>query len=110
MNVTKAQEEKIAELQLLEQNTQNLLQQKQKFSTELIEIENALTELAQTTSAPYKVVNGVMFETNLEDLKKELNSKKEVINIRIKNIQSQEEKIKTKADSLQKEVLKELKQ
>ena len=45
MNITKQQESKIQELQLIEQNIQGLLQQKQRFSQELIEIENALNEL-----------------------------------------------------------------
>ena len=103
------QEKAIQELQLLEQNLQNSLQQKQRFQTELIEIENALTELKETKTKPYKVINGVMFQTDLEDLKKELNSKKEIIDLRIKSIDTQEKKLKTKADSLQKEVLKEMK-
>ncbi|MAG52539.1 MAG: hypothetical protein CMH62_01095 [Nanoarchaeota archaeon] len=110
MNISKEQEKNIADLQLLEQNIQSLLQQKQKFTQELIEVENALTELKKTKTSPYKIINGIMFEAQSEDLKKELTSKKEVIDIRIKNIESQEEKLRTKANSLQKEVLKYLKE
>ena len=110
MNITKDQESKIAELQSIEQNIQNLLLQKQTFSQELIEIENALNELNKNNSPTYKIINGIMFQAQPEDLKKELTSKKEVIDIRIKNIESQEEKLRTKANSLQKEVLKYLKE
>ena len=102
-------QEKIQELQFLEQGMQNLSHQKQRFETELVEIENALNEVSKTKSQPYKVVNGVMFATTPEDLKKELSSKKEIISIRVKNIDKQEQEIRKKAESLQKEVLKELK-
>ncbi|MBU2639773.1 MAG: prefoldin subunit [Nanoarchaeota archaeon] len=102
-------QEKIQELQFLEQGMQNLSHQKQRFETELVEIENALNEVSKTSSKPYKVVNGVMFATSPEDLKKELSSKKEIISIRVKNIDKQEQEIRKKAESLQKEVLKELK-
>lgn len=109
MNIPKEQEAKIEELQLLEQNVQNILAQKQRFQTELIEIENALTELEKTKSSVYKVVNGIMIEALPEELKKELGSKKDVISIRIKNIEKQENELREKADSIQKEVMKELK-
>jgi prefoldin beta subunit len=107
--MNKEQENKIAELQILEQNIQNLLQQKQKFQTDQIEVENALLELNKTTSNPYKVINGIMFESTTEDLKKELTTKKETSNIRMKNIEKQEELLRKKAEALQKEVMEELK-
>ncbi|MAF50844.1 MAG: hypothetical protein CMH64_02015 [Nanoarchaeota archaeon] len=110
MNITKDQESKIQELQLIEQNIQNLLLQKQKFQQEQIEVENALNELKTNKETPYKIVNNIMFETSSEELKKELTSKKEVVSIRIKNLEKQEEEVRKKADSLQKEVLKNLKQ
>lgn len=109
MNISKEQEEKITEIQLLEQSMQNLLQQKQKFQSELIEVENALNELKDIKSKPYKIVNNIMFEAEPESLKEELSSKKEVINIRIKNIDKQEQEIRKKTESLQKEVLRNLK-
>lgn len=109
MNIPKEQENKIEELQLIEQNVQNLLVQKQRFQTELIEVENALIELNKPKCSPYKVINGVMFAAKPEELKKELTSKKEVINIRLKNIEKQEQELRKKADILQREVLKELK-
>tara|TARA_Y100000310_G_C20594554_1_gene769825 strand:- start:466 stop:783 length:318 start_codon:yes stop_codon:yes gene_type:complete len=102
------QEKKIEELQILEQNIQGLLQNKQKFSQELIEIENALTEL-KTSKTTFKIVNSIMFEAQPEDLKKELTEKKEIIDVRIKTIEKEEDKIRKTAEELQKEVMKELK-
>ena len=109
MNIQKEHEEKIEEIQSLEQSLQSLLQQKQRFQNEQIEIENALNELNKTKSKPYKIINGIMFEAEPEDLKKELFSKKEVIDIRIKSINKQEQEKRKKAEILQKEVLKGIK-
>jgi len=45
MDVSKETEKDIAQLQLIEQNLQNFLVQKQTFQTQLLEIDNALKEL-----------------------------------------------------------------
>jgi prefoldin beta subunit len=102
-------EKKIEELQILEQNIQNINLQKQRFQTELIEIENALNELSKANEETYKIVNGIMFKEDPETLQKDLKDKKEVIDVRIKSIEKEETSIKEKAGNLQKEVMKELK-
>jgi len=109
MKIPKETEQKIAQLQLLEQNLQNFLVQKQAFQTKLIEIENALKELEKTKDTPYKIVGTIMVASKKEDLKKDLNSQKEIIELRIKNLEKQEEKIKEKAKETQSEVIKEIK-
>ena len=45
MNIPKKTEEKIAQLQLTEQNLQNFLMQKQTFQSQLFEVDNELIEL-----------------------------------------------------------------
>jgi len=50
-----------------------------------------------------------MVSTKKEELEKDLNKKKETIQLRIKTIEKQEKQIKEKAEVLQKEVMKELK-
>ena len=49
-----------------------------------------------------------MLPKKKEDLKKELSSKKEIINIRIKNLEKEESKTREKATALQKEVIGEI--
>ena len=49
-----------------------------------------------------------MVAAQKEDVKKDLAKKKEVLDIRITALEKQEEKIKEKATSTQKEVLKEM--
>jgi prefoldin beta subunit len=95
---------KIQQLQLMEQSLQNFLAQKQQLQTHLIEIESALAEL-EGSEKTYKIIGNIMVATKKEDLKKNLEEKKANVELRINNIDKQEEKIKVKATQLQKDVL-----
>ncbi|MBN1502221.1 prefoldin subunit beta [Candidatus Woesearchaeota archaeon] len=99
---------KIEQLQFLEQNINTLLAQKQQFQSQLLEVESALNELETTTEA-YKIVGNIMVLSKKPDLKKDLDSKKEILNLRIKNIEKQETKIREKATNIQQEVMAKLK-
>jgi prefoldin beta subunit len=50
-----------------------------------------------------------MIKADKTDLKAELNSKKEIVDLRLKNIDKQEKQLKDKAETLQKEVMSKLK-
>ena len=106
--VEKKSEEKIAQMQLLEQNMQNFLMQKQQFQMQLTEIESALENLKDTKKS-YKIIANIMIDTKKEDLEKDLKQKKEMLELRIKNLEKQEGSIKEKSQKLQKEVLGEMK-
>jgi len=101
-------EEKINKLQMYEQSLQNLLMQKQQFQLQLVEIESALKELDSATTS-YKIIANIMVNTPKDDLKKDLESKKESLKVRISSIEKQENQLKEKAQALQSEVLKEMK-
>ena len=104
MEVPKEAQEKIARLQLLEQNLQQFLMQRQQFQTQLFEVENALKELdaAQTV---YKIVGNIMVSSNKDVMKKDLEQRKELITVRLSSIEKQESQLKDKAKKLQEEVL-----
>jgi len=106
-DMSKETEKKITELQLLEQNLQNSLMQKQRFQSELSETENALKEIDSSEEA-YKIVGNIMISKKKEDLKNDLDSRKKVLDLRIKTLETEEEKIKEKANNLQKEVIGEM--
>ena len=106
--ISKETEKKIMELQLLEQNLQNSLLQKQRFQTELLETENALKEVEKTKET-YKIVGNIMIASKKPELKKELNERKNIIDLKIKNIEKEEEKLQEKTTSLQKVVMGEIK-
>jgi len=75
----------------------------------MMEIESALKELKNSEEA-YKIIGNIMVSSKKPDLEKDLTSKKETLELRIKMLEKQEEKIKEKADKIQKEVLKEIKE
>ena len=101
-------ERKINQLQLVEQSLQNLLMQKQQLQLQLVEIESALKEL-ETAREAYKIISNIMVSSKKEDLKKDLNSKKEIAEMRVKNLEKQEDQLKEKAKKLQSEVIKNIK-
>ena len=73
-------QDKINELQVAEQALQSYLQQKQTFQAQKLEIGSALKELEDTDSA-YKIVGNIMVKSSKDDLKKDLESKKELVEI-----------------------------
>lgn len=107
--VSKEIEKNIEQLQLYEQNLQNLLAQRQQFQVQLIETESALKEL-ETTDTAYKLVGNIMVSSKKGDLKKELSSRKEAMEIRIKTLEKQESQIKDRASKLREEVMEKMKE
>lgn len=99
---------KIAQLQLLQQNMQNLLLQKQQLQNNLVELESALQEIKASEKC-YKIVGHIMVAARNDTLSKELTEKKEMNNLRLKNYLSQEEKLKKSIEDTQKELMQDLK-
>ncbi|MEE9525988.1 MAG: prefoldin subunit beta [Candidatus Woesearchaeota archaeon] len=101
-------QEKIQQLQMLEQGMQSFLAQKQQVQAQLMEMESALKELEKTDEA-FKIVGNVMVKSDKESLKKDLTAKKEVLDLRIKTLEKQEADMKDKASAMQSEVMEKLK-
>ncbi|MEM4259532.1 MAG: prefoldin subunit beta [Candidatus Pacearchaeota archaeon] len=95
---------KIQELQILEQNLQNLLMQKQTIQIELTEIENALSDLKKTDDEVYKVVGGIMMRSDKATLTSELSEKKKVLELRISAIEKQEKILNEKSEKFKKDI------
>ena len=100
---------KINVLQLLQQNLENVVAQKQQVQVQLMELESALKELNNTDKA-YKIIGKIMFSSPKESIIKELSEKKEIAEVRIKNFKQQEERLQQNVEEIQKEVMEELKQ
>ncbi len=105
----KKTEEKVRELQLIEQNLNNLIFQKQTFQLELSEINSAVDELNKSNGEVYKIIGNIMIKSVKDKLKKEIGEKKEIINLRVKNIEKQEKALKERVEELRKYVLKTIK-
>lgn len=99
-------EQKIQELQLLDQNLQNLLMQKQAFQMELRETQSALKELEKSGEEVFKIIGQLLIRTNKEEMKGELVNKEKIIDLRIHSFDKQEKILSEKIEDIQKAVLK----
>ena len=105
----KNQAEKIQELQILEQNLQSIIIQKQAFEIELADINNAIEELKKQKDDVYKIIGALMFKSKKEDVEKELKQKKDLMELRVKNLGKQEQIFKEKTFKIREELMNELK-
>jgi len=95
---------KIQELQILEQNLQNLMMQKQTIQIELNEAANALTDLKKSGDEVYKIVGGLMVRSDKSSLLAELEEKKKIFELRVSSIEKQEKILDEKAETFKKEL------
>ncbi len=100
---------KIEKLQSTENTLQQLLAKKQQFQSQIVEIESALGELDKTEQA-YKIVGNIMVATAKDALRSDLDQKKEMLTLRVQSVEKQEKKLQEQAESLQKEVLAQMKE
>lgn len=105
--MTDAQEQ-LQRLQMLDQTVQQLVAQKQQFQSQLYELESALKEISTAPQA-FKILGPVMIAADKETLKKELEQKKELVELRIKTFEKQETQMREKLKQLQEDVLKSMK-
>lgn len=98
----------IFQLQLLQQNLQNIVLQKQHLQKQLAEINSALEEIVSSPSV-YKIIGDIVVASEKNSLKKELEQKKEILQLRLKNFEKQEQILKEKTEETQKKVLEKVK-
>jgi len=97
-------EQKNQEMQILEQNVQSLMFQKQAFQMELSETQAAMKEMANSEEV-YKIVGQLMVKSDAKKIKEELESKEKLLDLRIKSLDKQESEFLEKLEELKKEVL-----
>jgi len=102
-------QQRIQELQYLEQNLQQLLMQKQAFQLELNETLNALEEVTKADDEIYKVVGSIMIKAEKKNTIKELEDKKKILELRNDALGKQEKLIEAKAKELREETQKSIK-
>ena len=102
-------QEKINQLQNIEQNLQHLLSQRQQFQMQQVEVDSALKELGKTEKA-YKIIGNIMVATDKDVLKTDLEEKKKKVELRTSTIEKQEEKLRSKAESIRKDVMEQMQQ
>ncbi|MEX0920994.1 MAG: prefoldin subunit [Candidatus Pacearchaeota archaeon] len=91
----------IQEIQMLEQNLQNLLYQKQAFQMEISETEAAKKEV-ESSEEIFKIVGQLMIKTDKDKIKKEILDKDKLLKLRVESIEKQESAIAEKIEELKK--------
>jgi len=98
---------KIERLQLIEQELQNMMVQKQMFQFELSETEEALREIKNSKEDfIYKIVGNLMINIKKEESVESLEKKKKLIGLRMDAIEKQEKKLYEEASNLREEITK----
>ena len=100
-------EDKIQQIQFMEQNIQNLFMQKQAFQMELSESQSAIKEIENSDEEIFKIIGQLMIKTDKQKTKEELSNKEKILKLRIKTIEKQEDSLTEKMENLRKEVIKQ---
>jgi len=104
-----AEENKIQEMQILEQKLQNCLLQKQAFQMEFAETDSALTEIEKSGDEVFKIIGQLMIKSEKSKIKEELSNKQKILEIRIKTLEKQELSLSQQMDKLREELTKSMK-
>jgi len=104
MDIDSETEKKISDLQFLEQSLQGFLMQKQTIQMELNETNNAINEVKKSKNDVYKVIGNIMLKSDKESLLKELEEKKNLLDLRIKSLEKQEKILDEKVEKSKKEI------
>jgi len=110
MDIKKEDEQKIQELQSLENSFQNILMQKQAFQVELNETSTALEEIGKTNDSVYRVLGQIMLKADKNSVKKELEEKKNLLNLRMKSIEKQELSLRETIERLRADIVDKIEQ
>jgi prefoldin beta subunit len=105
MEMDQETQQKIQELQGMEQNLNNLVMQKQAFQMELTETENALSEISKSKDDVFKLVGNIMIKADKKKTEDDLTKKKDLLSLRLKSIDSEEKSLTDNAEALKKEVM-----
>ena len=97
------QERKIQEIQMLEQNLQNLLLQKQAFNMELLETKSAKKEIENAGDDVFKIIGQLMIKSDKIKIGAELSNKEKLLELRVKSLEKQEILLTEKIESIRKE-------
>jgi prefoldin beta subunit len=108
MDLPQETQEKISQLQLFEQKLHGFLSQRQNFQSQLLEIENALSEVSKSEGPMYRITGGIMIKTEKVPIESSLQEREDVLKLRLKNIEKQESSIKEEAEKIQAEVMAEI--
>lgn len=84
----------------VEHQLQQILMQRQQLTAQKAEIESALSELSGDA---YKIIGNIMVSTSEEKLRRELEEKKKLVELRLQSLEKQEAQLQKKAETTSEE-------
>lgn len=96
-------------MQILEQNLQNLLFQKQAFQMELTETQSAIREIENSSDDVFKIVGQMMIKTEKSKMQEELKNKEKILELRLKTIERQESFFTEQLEKIRNNFIQEMK-
>jgi prefoldin beta subunit len=100
-------EEKIQEMQILEQKLQNTILQKQAFQMELAETDAALIEIEKAGDEVFKIIGQLMIKSDKVKIKEELLNKQKILELRISAFEKQEKVLAQQLEKFRDEITKD---
>lgn len=97
-------DEEIQKLSFMEQSLSNIVSQRTAFQRQILEINNALEELKNVDSA-YQITGTIMLKKSAKDLNEDLNSKKSLVEVRLKSFESQEKTLRDEMNKLRQSIM-----
>lgn len=92
----------VAQFQMMQQQLQQLLMQKESLNVAIMEIDRAVEELEKSKDGEaYKITGTIMVRKPVAELKKELAESKEDIDVRIKGMEAAEKRLTDRLVELQ---------
>ena len=108
-NLDEDTQAKIQQLQMMEQSFQQLLMQKNAFSMESNETDLIIKEVEKTSGEVSRIIgNQVVIKTTKEEILKDMENKKKLIDTRMKSIDEQEQEFSKKIEEIREEVMKKI--
>ncbi len=99
-------ETKIQEMQILEQNLQNILHQKQAFQIETSETKSAIKEIESAGDEVFRVIGQLMIKSDKSKMKEELLNREKILDLRLASIEKQEKTLSDRLEEIRGEFMK----
>jgi len=100
----------LVRFQEMQEQYKTIVLRKQQFDLEAKEVDRALTEAKNLAddAVVYKSVGMLLFRTDKVKIVAELTEKKEELDLRVKTIERQEQRIKTQLEELRKSIMEQM--
>ena len=103
-------QQRLLRLQQLQQTLQGVMAQKQQFTLQLSEVEQAVSELEKLTETAviYKSIGALLVKSEKDKVTTELTERKELLKMRVDVLAKQEARLRTQAKDLQEKLQQDL--